>query len=222
MSMESIEFTRIPDARELAHAYIDITRTLTIRNGEEWTAFDQITQMIESDRASIAAQTRAECAERAMEKLKCFADKAGYLEPWSIDCAVAQMRLAITQGQGDHIADATKKVTEQRDAQEKYYWWCPECKEEVDGHNVTLAEYHDKCGAKVIAKSTKTQPDLRDEVVTLREKVERQMAALNKIEGWLVCAGVTTADDMAKSFESMLNITLEALAQIESKKAVEG
>ena len=48
---------------------------------------------------------------------------------------------------------------------------------------------------------------------TLRKKVERQRIALEKIESWLVCAGITSADDMAQSFELMLDITQKALTQ---------
>jgi hypothetical protein len=37
------------------------------------------------------------------------------------------------------------------------YWWCPECMEEVDPHNVTFQEFHDKCGCKVIAKDSTSE-----------------------------------------------------------------
>ena len=26
------------------------------------------------------------------------------------------------------------------------YWWCPNCREEVDGHHVTYQEQHEACG----------------------------------------------------------------------------
>ena len=35
---------------------------------------------------------------------------------------------------------------------EKYYWWCPTCKCEVGGQNVTHEEFHDVCGTHVEAK----------------------------------------------------------------------
>ena len=36
---------------------------------------------------------------------------------------------------------------------EKYYWWCPTCKEEVDPTRVTFQECHDVCGTHVEALS---------------------------------------------------------------------
>jgi hypothetical protein len=38
------------------------------------------------------------------------------------------------------------------------YWWCPECREAVDGHEVTFQEYHERCGTKVIAKTARPAP----------------------------------------------------------------
>lgn len=32
------------------------------------------------------------------------------------------------------------------------YWYCPECREEVGGYNVTYQELHDACGRAVIWK----------------------------------------------------------------------
>jgi hypothetical protein len=56
----------IETPEEFAHAVIGIVRTITIRNGEEWTPYDQIKQMLTVRDAAI----RAECAERAIECLK--------------------------------------------------------------------------------------------------------------------------------------------------------
>ena len=42
------ETARIPDASELAHAFVSIANTYTLRNGVEWTAHDQIREMIEA------------------------------------------------------------------------------------------------------------------------------------------------------------------------------
>jgi len=40
----------------------------------------------------------------------------------------------------------------------KGYWWCPECKIEVDSLNVTFHEFHDACGTSVEWKELKPQP----------------------------------------------------------------
>ena len=50
----------IETPEEFAHAVIGIVRTITIRNGEEWTPYDQIKQMLTARDAAI----RAECAPK--------------------------------------------------------------------------------------------------------------------------------------------------------------
>ncbi len=50
---------------------------------------------------------------------------------------------------------------------EKYFWWCPECKAEVDGSRVTYQEHHDSCGQIVQAIEVKNVP-LAAEVARLR------------------------------------------------------
>jgi len=36
-------------------------------------------------------------------------------------------------------------------------WWCPNCKHEVDGHQVTFQEHHDSCGTIVWSVSDDTR-----------------------------------------------------------------
>lgn len=51
--------------------------------------------------------------------------------------------------------DQLRKLFARQPAQPStYYWWCPECKEEVDGRRVTFQELHDSCGTRVIEKVT--------------------------------------------------------------------
>lgn len=48
--------------------------------------------------------------------------------------------------------DGYKSASPQEPQQQKAYWYCPECKIEVDGSNVTSQELHDKCGTAVQQK----------------------------------------------------------------------
>ena len=69
MSTETPE-ERIATVEEFTLAIISIVRTITIRNGEEWTPFDQIKQMLIARDALIRADERQKAAERAREYLK--------------------------------------------------------------------------------------------------------------------------------------------------------
>lgn len=42
---------------------------------------------------------------------------------------------------------------------QEYYWWCPECNQEVDGSRVTFEENHDTCGCRVIVKAEPARDD---------------------------------------------------------------
>ncbi len=53
---------QIATVEEFTHAIIGIVRTITIRNGEEWTPYDQISQMLTARDTA----TRTKCAERAI------------------------------------------------------------------------------------------------------------------------------------------------------------
>jgi hypothetical protein len=165
MSMESIEFTRIPDAKELAHAYIDITRTVTIRNGEEWTAFDQITQMIESDRASIAAKARAECAERVVGWLRehtyySFRISETVLEKRRLE-AFDELRLAITQSPPE------KPIL------------CIYCGHDLEGHYGDDHRCADMDGSPVF---TATKPDQRGALIEQMGKALKELLEAVKSE----------------------------------------
>lgn len=46
-------------------------------------------------------------------------------------------------------------MNEQKEQMSKGFWWCPECKQEVDGTNVTFEEFHDACGTPVEFKDGK-------------------------------------------------------------------
>lgn len=45
------------------------------------------------------------------------------------------------------------------------------------------------------------------------EAIKGLVEALKKLDSWLVCAGITTAEDMAQSFEQMQKIVSVALAE---------
>lgn len=45
---------------------------------------------------------------------------------------------------------------------EHSYWWCDNCKEEVDPHRVTFAEMHEDCGYPVRSIELGTPPGIMD------------------------------------------------------------
>jgi len=61
--------------------------------------------------------------------------------------------------------------------------------------------------------------ELKAENAALEKRVAELEKALNKIHSWLVCAGITTAEDMAQSFEDMEMTAYKALNSEESKDA---
>jgi len=60
-------------------------------------------------------------------------------------------------------------------ASEKYYWWCPTCKEEVDPSRVTFQECHDVCGTHVEALpvTPASVPLSPDELLLTDEEIEK-------------------------------------------------
>lgn len=56
---------RIATVEEFTHAVISIVRTITIRNGEEWTPYDQIKQMLTARDAAVRADERQKAADIA-------------------------------------------------------------------------------------------------------------------------------------------------------------
>lgn len=58
---------------------------------------------------------------------------------------------------------------------DKYYWWCPECKEEKPGSKVTFSELCDDCGAGVLSL----------EVGQTIEEIKRQALEEGRREGEL-------------------------------------
>jgi len=61
--------------------------------------------------------------------------------------------------------------------------------------------------------------ELKAENAALEKRLAELEKALNKIHSWLVCAGITTAEDMAQSFEDMEMTAYKALNSEESKDA---
>lgn len=56
------------------------------------------------------------------------------------------------------------------------YWWCPECKEEVDGSRVTNDEHHDFCGTNVVVCTVQSEyhprlyQDLQSQLTASQER----------------------------------------------------
>jgi formate dehydrogenase maturation protein FdhE len=59
-----------------------------------------------------------------------------------------------------------------------YFWWCPNCKEEVDGHNVTFQEHHEVCGSVVQICELQDKPLTQQlaEVKAERDALAEQIA----------------------------------------------
>ena len=58
------------------------------------------------------------------------------------------------------------------------YWYCPECKTEVDGSCVTFSEHHDGCGSPVLW----IEPG---HIVIKEAEIEQLQAELNEAAGLL-------------------------------------
>jgi len=62
------------------------------------------------------------------------------------------------------------------------YWWCPNCREEVDGHHVTYQEQHEVCGHLV--ESISITPEKQERLAELEAeltKVKECNMALHKM-----------------------------------------
>ena len=82
-----MESARVATVEEFTHAVIQITRTTTIRNGKEWTHYDQIKQLLTTRDAAI----RAESADRAVKWVKDHADTdwvRNEFDPQSLHAAI--------------------------------------------------------------------------------------------------------------------------------------
>ena len=53
------------------------------------------------------------------------------------------------------------------------YWWCANCKEEVDGSHVTYGEMHDNCGHPVESITPEKQERIAELETALREIQEQ-------------------------------------------------
>jgi hypothetical protein len=90
------------------------------------------------------------------------------------------------QGYGMAYGNAIKALDElestltipQPEASETGYWWCPECRREVDARNVTFEEAHDTCGRYVVWKEP-LHPEASD-----REIAEKIVAIVQSKEGY--------------------------------------
>lgn len=62
-----------------------------------------------------------------------------------------------------------------------HYWYCPHCKCEVDGANVTYEELHDSCGHHVEAKQVIQTPEILSYSTTipLTKKVKAVLAEID-------------------------------------------
>ena len=52
------------------------------------------------------------------------------------------------------------------------FWFCPECKIEVDGRNVTNAELHESCGCPVFVVNTSNIPTTIEQLISDLEELE--------------------------------------------------
>ena len=56
--------------------------------------------------------------------------------------------------------------------EERKEWWCPKCRDEIDGSHVTFDEVHEVCGYRVLDYNPDAElKRLRDEIENLRERV---------------------------------------------------
>lgn len=46
----------------------------------------------------------------------------------------------------------------------KAYWWCPECKQELDGCQVTYQEKCESCGTTVVWRPEVVSPERMEEI----------------------------------------------------------
>lgn len=58
---------------------------------------------------------------------------------------------------------------------------------------------------------------LQFQVSVLKKQRDELLAALNEIANWLVCGGIASAEDMAQSFPTMLQITESAIARVKGE-----
>ena len=69
----------------------------------------------------------------------------------------------------------------------RLYWWCPECKVEVDPRNVTFGEKHDRCGSTVIAKETSkidNRPEKLERFFRMLIKEAKRYSLIDLLETW--------------------------------------
>jgi DNA repair exonuclease SbcCD ATPase subunit len=58
------------------------------------------------------------------------------------------------------------------------YWWCPNCREEVDGHHVTYQEQHEACGHLV--ESISITPEKQERIAKLEAELAKARATLGE------------------------------------------
>jgi rRNA maturation protein Nop10 len=123
----------------------------------------------------------------------------------------------------------------------KAYWWCPACKEELDGSNVTFQEKCVRCGSSVHLVPKRISPERMDEIC--RAEIDGRLVVLPcmvgdtvyfiatypspevwsrqitdfeiGMDGWIACAGalrMTPSD-----FKKRVYLTRE-----DAEKALEG
>jgi chromosome segregation ATPase len=89
------------------------------------------------------------------------------------------------------------------------YWWCPNCREEVDGHHVTYQEQHEACGHLVESIT----PEKQERIAEL----EDEMRFLNKERNSYLSQALNHGITIIKLKEDMKE--LEAALQKETEAA---